>query len=721
MRVHNVERDVTVTGVESTNKFKIAMNAKMFEMLSKKLYERPVEAVLREIGANAYDANRAAGKGDEPIRVFMPTRLQPVLKVRDNGIGMSHEFVMENYTTYGESTKDDSNDAIGGFGLGCKSPFAITDTFTVISRYEGMQRSYTAVIGANGEPDINLLAEQETDECNGVEVIIPCSSDMVRDFHDVAPKIFEHYAVRPDFKNFESREIDTRKEKILFENDDLILFKNERYYRESDIRILMGVVAYPISLSDITDLDGDVKKFIENLRMTLKFDIGDVEIAPSRERLNYDKESIARIRERLVEARDAIMEHYFGDIIRQPDHYDACCDFVKVRRHLPFVPSEYKIGGRVLSTTARYDRSRFAKKDNIYFTKAASHEFGDRMPGRSHQSDGFSFEYNKNVLFVIDDVVRCYARSERIRRRASEGGFNSVIVVQSRNMNNNNVDTIKRDLENQLKKIFEKIGVPDYEQLCYLSETPEIERPTYAGWRTSVGGIRVATTDWRKNPFGVHRNQDVLHATIEPKTDEDDNLILETEALYVEMSRGKPEITGSDIYKIISTDPRPLYFVPKTFIRKIPDTWKPVVEVVDEKVKHVRVASYIKQRELHDCYELSHGFLTNLMDSEFSNCRELMEKFIEELPSHPLSQLISLYERGKKFKHDAYISSVIDYAHIDRRRKISNRVDNQITRLMNDLKNEFLLYNTLTANRVTGNNYRRLVDEVVKAVYNVTV
>ncbi|MGZ7144954.1 hypothetical protein ACXWOO_11340, partial [Streptococcus pyogenes] len=60
------------------------------------------------------------------------------------------------YNSYFASTKAESNDFIGALGLGSKSPFSYTKSFTIVSYHEGEARGYMAVMN-NGEPDIRPL------------------------------------------------------------------------------------------------------------------------------------------------------------------------------------------------------------------------------------------------------------------------------------------------------------------------------------------------------------------------------------------------------------------------------------------------------------------------------------------------------------------------------------------------------------------------------------
>ena len=65
-------------------------------------------AVVREITANALDAN-AEANASRPIEVKLPTSMNPTFAVRDFGGGLSQEDVFGLYSKYGKSTKRESN------------------------------------------------------------------------------------------------------------------------------------------------------------------------------------------------------------------------------------------------------------------------------------------------------------------------------------------------------------------------------------------------------------------------------------------------------------------------------------------------------------------------------------------------------------------------------------------------------------------------------------
>jgi HSP90 family molecular chaperone len=127
------------------NAFTIRPSREAFEILSGGLYQDRILAVIRELSTNAYDAHVAAelngikDRSKRPFDVTLPSKLNPIFKIRDYGTGLSESDIFNIYTTYFGSTKQDSNDFIGALGLGSKSPFSIVSSFLVISFFNNIK------------------------------------------------------------------------------------------------------------------------------------------------------------------------------------------------------------------------------------------------------------------------------------------------------------------------------------------------------------------------------------------------------------------------------------------------------------------------------------------------------------------------------------------------------------------------------------------------------
>ena len=162
--------EAVLSNVGEIGEFRIRNSAKAFNILSSGLYANKIRAIIRELSCNAVDSHVAAGNQDTPFDVHLPNQLDPTFRIRDYGTGLSHDQVLNIYTTYFESTKTESNAFIGALGLGSKSPFSYTDNFTVTAIKDGKRNVYSAFINGEGVPSIALMHGEDTDEPIGVEI-----------------------------------------------------------------------------------------------------------------------------------------------------------------------------------------------------------------------------------------------------------------------------------------------------------------------------------------------------------------------------------------------------------------------------------------------------------------------------------------------------------------------------------------------------------------------
>lgn len=181
--------------------FKIKNPAIVFEILSTKLYDNPLLVVIQEYMCNARDAHRELGNIDVPIRIVLPTQLTSTLKIQDFGVGMSPERVKEIFVYLGESTKNSSDLYTGGFGVGAKSGWVYTDTFTVKTVYDNIEYVYLAYIGEEGIGKLDLVHTKNTDQCNGTTIEIDIKSSDFKLAEEYVYRTSYFWDVRPEIIN----------------------------------------------------------------------------------------------------------------------------------------------------------------------------------------------------------------------------------------------------------------------------------------------------------------------------------------------------------------------------------------------------------------------------------------------------------------------------------------------------------------------------------------
>ena len=314
------ENPVTMGGVAHVSEFKIRNSAKAFSILSSGLYANKIRAIIRELSCNAVDSHVAAGVPDTAFDLHLPTNLAPHFAIRDYGTGLSHDQVLNIYTTYFESTKTDSNDFIGALGLGSKSPFSYTDNFTVTAIQKGQKGIYSAYINDSGVPSVALMATEVTDEPDGVEVrfAVEQRSDFYK-FVEESQTVFTHFKVKPNSIgakfDIETHEYDTL---------DVVPGVNIRRsrYREDNVAV-MGHIEYPIDVPNLPQK----YRHISQMGLEIRFDIGDIDFQASREGLQYTKETIQSILNKYDQV-SAVLDQTLADEADKIDHYWERRDFL---------------------------------------------------------------------------------------------------------------------------------------------------------------------------------------------------------------------------------------------------------------------------------------------------------------------------------------------------------------------------------------------------------
>jgi len=253
------------------------------------MYPDPEEAVLREYSNNALDSRNEAGS-TRPIEVNTPTALDPKLSIRDYGVGLNEDDIEHVYSLYGASTKRETNQQTGKFGIGGKSALSYTSQFTVIGIKDGQRTVVDVARDEDGAGTMTIVDVRETEEGNGVEIQIP--AQRYNSFEEKAKTFFQYWKPGEVLLN--------GKEPKLIEGlpvtDTIQLVKKVNYYERNVV--VMGGVAY--------EIPNEVNPFTssENYRLVAEVAIGEVEITPARDSLMLIKAT----RERMATLKEEIDE-----------------------------------------------------------------------------------------------------------------------------------------------------------------------------------------------------------------------------------------------------------------------------------------------------------------------------------------------------------------------------------------------------------------------------
>jgi hypothetical protein len=302
------------------------------------MYSDPYAAIAREYAGNAYDSHIMANQS-KPIEITTPTDLNSSFIVRDFGIGMSRTELVDIYSKYGASTKRDTNNQIGAFGLGAKSALALVSSFTVLSVKDGKKNTVIVSKDETGVGALNFFEEQNTDAENGVTITIPVPKAHL--MRTAVAGLFLGWPqgmVKVDGVLIEDTVHNPEFFTPIDEAGYLIVSKNEkanRYYYSDNlpVKALVGPVSYEIKKelfidiisktgSNLWDDKGKIRlAALKNL--VLRLPNGSVDLTPSRETLIFN----SRTKKAIVEAFEAmekgISKHLNDKLTQAKDRKEA--------------------------------------------------------------------------------------------------------------------------------------------------------------------------------------------------------------------------------------------------------------------------------------------------------------------------------------------------------------------------------------------------------------
>lgn len=261
-------------------------------IITDKFYRYKLLTPIREYICNARDAHREIGQARQ-IEITAPTVFDPVFKVRDFGPGISPELMNTVFIKFFASTKRRDNKQTGGFGLGAKSAFAMSDSFGIVSITNGVKRSYTAYKAADGT--LQPESEEATTEPNGVEISIPVKPNDIAEAKR-AIKLAVYFwkeSERPLVKNME-----------MTYPQDPILHDRLAFYKSSELEfigqsssqdfIIMDGIVYNISGEDKKQIGHDElmqwNRKVKNFALICE--TGELSVTPSRENLEFNEHTV---------------------------------------------------------------------------------------------------------------------------------------------------------------------------------------------------------------------------------------------------------------------------------------------------------------------------------------------------------------------------------------------------------------------------------------------
>ncbi len=442
------DADVTTTTVEKDITLSKDSQSIIFQMFSKNIYSNPIGSVVREITSNCFDSHVEAGVKDMPVVIKKSLDKETnthYISFIDFGVGMSPQRIDKIFSIMFSSTKRDSNEQIGAFGLGSKTPLAYKrstglgegeydNSYFIITNYSNTKYIYQVYEG-NSSPRISLLHEEPTTEGNGTEIRIPVLKKDVETFaREMERQLY--YFENIVFEGFDDYNVSR-----YVENDYQILQAKSFFFRgmayNSTIHVCLGRVAYPIDYSAL-GLDG----YNYRIPIALKLNVGDIGVTVSRESLDYSEKTIKVLKEKLELAKQEIVSM----LSKQYDNVVTLEDYFEVKNNfgvLKLAGKDINLSNFIDKKSVNFENFMFKDLDlvdfpqhkNLYNALFENKRYGTKEPVYSSTfSGGYDDlkKYNEKLYFV-------------------DGFFNRKVIKQSylKSKHQRYYIISKRDLRNQ--------------------------------------------------------------------------------------------------------------------------------------------------------------------------------------------------------------------------------------------------------------------------------
>lgn len=285
--------------------FSISNSAEFFHILSSTLYSDQILAVVREVLCNAWDAHIAAGVTDKPIQI---TIKDGKLIIKDSGHGIDPDDMGDLYATYGGTNKKNDGNQTGGFGLGCKAPFAYTEHFEVQSCHKGIKTIYNisrSCAKIMGVPSIIPIVSLPTED-TGLQVTITLQTKDINRFTELVNRIVYEGEM---FATLNGNQLKTLG--FVPEGDNNYLafpYTHTLYHNRGKISIRYGNVIYPITTKpkEIETEFNEIVKQLDELSNNMGYALliqapaNSISVTPSRESLSMQEHTVNTLKKLFI-------------------------------------------------------------------------------------------------------------------------------------------------------------------------------------------------------------------------------------------------------------------------------------------------------------------------------------------------------------------------------------------------------------------------------------
>ena len=369
--------------------FSIEDQGMIFDILRNKMYSNPILAICREISCNARDAHREVGVSDKPIQIHLPTNLDPYYKIRDFGPGISPDRMSNIFIKYTASTKRNDNIQTGGFGLGAKTPFSYSDTFTITTNVDGKQYHYSCFIDSTKVGKLSLMHEAKTSEPNGTEIQIPVKHKNFNEFATWTEQACRHWDVKPIIKG---GTVKWQENAATMEGTN---WKIGTYNYNAQVKMIIDGIEYPLEMDALRKYADT--KLIDAARgnLLMYFGVGELSLSASREQIYLDERTQKIICKRLQDIVEEIKQRALVKINACDNLWDANLYY---RKELKSAFNELDFLGDMDWRGAKLKDTYLTACTVFYFRKGVP----SRRYGRSSNPEKITRSTQKHLSFEDD-------------------------------------------------------------------------------------------------------------------------------------------------------------------------------------------------------------------------------------------------------------------------------------------------------------------------------
>lgn len=397
-------------------------------------YSNPLLATIREIIANALDVTKS-----KKVDIQLPTRIEPNFIVRDFGCGLSEEDMLGLYTKYGKSTKRESNESIGGFGIGRFAPLSYTDSFIVRSVHKGHKHSYIIRVDEQDDTIVSQIESKPTKEADGIYIQVGIKKDDIEEFFKIFKKTWWYR--KDDIQLLNEGWGDLKLGKPQESNDVFDLYEENSYWQDvahygDEPYVLMGGIPYKVNQ--------DEEWFMFKKGLVYKAEIGEFKLHHSRETLEYSP----LVKQALKKASDKIFDKLNQTLGSQMDKADT---FYEASEIMYKAMETYR---QRFGTKLSISSDKFKDVNGCLFPKewiAKETHITTRENGNLSFSHS-RYTYNNNepredIIYILDDnpsprspKSRCLFLHAWEKKNLTDGQKAKIILINSEGMKADHID-----------------------------------------------------------------------------------------------------------------------------------------------------------------------------------------------------------------------------------------------------------------------------------------